>query len=423
MNVRIQSAPRAMRMPARDVPVVEMCDICVIGGSCTGVFAAVRAAQMGAKVVLLEKQNAFGGVAGSGLVNLWHKLESNDGSQQIIGGLTRLVLDRLRAVGAVGPSPYGFTLNTQELKIELDRLVVENGVIPLLHTCYCEPVVDGDRIQAVIIQNKSGCQAVAAKAYVDASGDGDLAKDIGIPFQIRDGLQPPTTCAAIEGLPASISKLLREHCQEFGLKPDNGWSADIPGTAARMYALTHVFETDASDAAQLTAAEIAGRRHIRAIMDVARKYGGEQNRPHLASLPSYIGIRETRTFQADYRLTEADVLTCRRFPDAIANGTYHVDIHNPETGEFMFKEPAGDFYQIPLSAMISSRAPNIVLAGRTISADRAAFGAIRVMVNLNQTGEAAGVAAALAAGEGVSTGTVKSGAVREQLARLGAVVI
>lgn len=418
-----QSSQETAHLPARDVPVVETCDVCVIGGSCTGVFAAVRAAETGAKVVLIEKQNAFGGVAGSGLVNLWHKLESNDGSRQIIGGLTSLILDRLRRIGAVAPNPYGVSLNTQELKIELDRLVVENGVIPFLHSCYCEPVMTGDRVDAIIIQNKKGLQAIRAKTFVDASGDGDLAKDIGIPFQIRNGLQPPTTCAAIEGLPASISQLLREHRDEFGLKPDNGWSADIPGTKARMYALTHVYETLASDATQLTAAEIEGRRHIRTIMDIARKYGGEQSTPHLAALPSCIGIRETRSFQADYVLTGEDVLTCRQFSDAIANGTYHIDVHNPETGEFMFKEPEGDFYQIPLSTMISSRAPNTVLAGRTISTDRSAFGAVRVMVNLNQTGEAAGVTAALAAARAVRVNEVKSENVRQRLAELGAMVI
>lgn len=179
------STLKSVHFPARDVSVIETCDVCVIGGSCTGVFAAVRAAEMGAKVVLVEKQNTFGGVATSGLVNLWHKLESNDGSRQIIAGLTGLILDRLKRIGAAGPSPYGFTLNSQELKIELDRLVVDTGVIP---------------------------------------------------------------------------------------------------------------------------AEIEGRRHIRAIMDIARKYGGEQKTPHLAALPSYIGIRETRSFTADYVLTKVGAM-------------------------------------------------------------------------------------------------------------------
>lgn len=78
----------------RNVPVVQDCDVCVLGGSCTGVFAAVRAAQMGAKVALVEKQNAFGGVATAALVNIWHKLISNKGKEQIIGSRDLLQMRR-----------------------------------------------------------------------------------------------------------------------------------------------------------------------------------------------------------------------------------------------------------------------------------------------------------------------------------------
>lgn len=417
---RIEEKPRS-------VPVVQDCDVCVLGGSCTGVFAAVRAAQTGARVAIVEKQNAFGGVATSSLVNIWHKLYSNDGKQQIIGGLTHQVIERLKRIHAVtshGDGKSHFTLNTEELKIELDRLVVENGIRPYLHTFYAASQIDGDRITAVFIENKNGRQAIRARVFVDATGDGDLAKDAGIPFEIRSGLQPPTTCAKISGLPDTILKLIEQHREEFGLARDHGWGSLVPGSGGvRMCAYTHVFNTDASDANQLTAAEIEGRRQIRAYMDIARKYGGSDNEPCLVDLPSYIGVRETRSFTADYTLTEADVLSCRRFPDAIANGTYHIDVHNPTTGKFEFKEPRGDFYQIPLSTMVTHRAPNIVLAGRMISTDRGAFGGVRVMVNLNQVGEAAGVAASLAASRAEPVFRVDAESVRKGLADLGAIVL
>jgi len=104
-----------IREAPRSVPVVQDCDVCVLGGSCTGVFAAVRAAQMGAKVALVEKQNCFGGVACSGLVNVWHKLYSNDRETQIIAGLTQEMIKRLDKIGAVtirGGGKGGFDLNT-----------------------------------------------------------------------------------------------------------------------------------------------------------------------------------------------------------------------------------------------------------------------------------------------------------------------
>ncbi len=408
----------------RSTPVIQTCDVCVLGGSCTGVFAAVRAAQLGATVALVEKQNTFGGVATAGLVNIWHKLVSNSGKKQIIGGLTRRMIENLEQIGAAGRRGKSYTLNTEELKVELDRLVVEHTITPYLHTFYAAPLMDGDRVRAVFVENKNGRGAIRATVFVDATGDGDLARDAGLPFEIRDGLQPPTTCAKIAGLPRRMLSLIDKHREEFGLAKDHGWGAPVPGSpGADMCAYTHVFDTVATDAGRLTAAEIEGRRQIRAYMNIARKYGGSRSTPCLLDLAATIGIRETRSFAAQYRLTEKDVLQCRRFPDAIANGTYPIDVHDPKSGRFKFRRPQGDFYQIPLSTMVSDKTPNIVLAGRAISTDRGAFGGIRVMVNLNQTGEAAGVTASLAASGGKTVRDVPADAVREQLAKRGAVII
>jgi hypothetical protein len=337
------------------------------------------------------------------------------------------MIENLEQIGAAAKRGSGYILNTEELKIELDRLVLEHEITPYLHTFYASPQMEGDRATAVFIENKNGRQAIRAKVFVDATGDGDLAKHAGLPFEIRDGLQPPTTCAKISGLPRSAGGMLRlidQHREEFDLAPDHGWGAPVPGSPrVDMCAYRHVFNTIASDANQLTAAEIEGRRQIRAYMDIARKYGDDDSAPCLLDLGSTIGIRETRSFEANYRLTEEDVLRCRRFADAIANGTYPIDVHDPKTGRFKFKRPEGDFYQIPLATMVSDKAPNIVLAGRSISTDRGAFGGIRVMVNLNQTGEAAGVAAALAASRAEAVSGVAADSVRQHLAKLGAVIV
>jgi len=407
----------------RSVPVVQDCDVCVLGGSCTGVFAAVRAAQMGAKVAIVEKQNAFGGVATAGLVNVWHKLVGNKTKEQIIGGLTEQIIENLRKIGAAHGNS-GYRLNTEELKIELDRLVLEHEITPYLHTFYAAPHIEEGRVKAIFIENKNGRQAIRAGIFVDATGDGDLAMHAGLPFEIRDGVQPPTTCAKISGLPKDALKLIAQHREEFDLAVDHGWGTFVPSSpGVDMCAYRHVFDTIASDASQLTAAEIDGRRQVRAYMDIARKYGGESNAPCLLDLGATIGIRETRSFKANYILTETDVLECKRFPDAIANGTYPIDVHDAETGQFKFKRPKGDFYQIPLSTLVSNKAPNIVLAGRLISTDRGAFGGVRVMVNLNQTGEAAGVTAALAASRLEAVSTIDPALVRKNLAQLGAVIV
>lgn len=434
----------------RNIPIVGEFDVCVLGGSCTGVFAAVRAARLGMRVALVEKQNAFGGVATSGLVCVWHSFLDTEFKRQIIGGLSHEVVERLRkreAVDQFSSSPdTAYRFNSEELKIELDELVRENGITPFLHTLFCAPHCEDGRIRAVIIENKDGRSAISAKVFIDATGDGDLAAAVGLPFTIDAHLQPPTTCAKISGLgDLDLNRLLREHREEYGIPKDSGWQCDIPGgSGARMYANTHVFGCDASKAGELTAGEMEGRRLIRALMDMARKYEGKK--PCLLALPSYIGIRETRRFQTEHVLTEDEVLHGNPFADAIANGSYRVDVHNTSGGGFVFKYLDGStlnvgsegcekgrwrpetpsnptFYQVPYSCLYMRRSPNLLLAGRMIGTDRGAFGAVRVMVNLNQTGEAAGVAAALAVEGGVNVDMVDPRVLRAKLSAGGSVII
>jgi len=440
--------------PGREIPVIEEADICVIGGSCTGVFAAVRAARLGARVVLVEKQNAFGGVATSGLVNLWHSVRDTEERQRIIAGLSQEVVDRLARRDAVDfrESPHAyFVLNTEELKIELDELVTESGVVPMLHAFYASPLMTDGTISAVLVETKSGRVAIRARLFVDASGDGDLACHCGVPFQCSPSMQPPTMCAKVKGMtpPAvSLHELFRRHREEYGLREDRGWSGTIPGCEdMRLLVQTHVFGADVSDARQLTAAEIEGRRHVRALMDMVRKYGPDDGAaPVLVALASYIGARESRRFEAEYALTVEDLLSGRRFPDAIANGTYPVDVHDSEKGGFVFRHLDGTerrcscngvetgrwrdpvpedptFYQIPFRTMVTRQVPNLIMAGRTIAADAGAFGAIRVMINLNQTGEAAGAAAALCADANCTPTDLDPAALRRALADGGSVIV
>lgn len=440
------------REPAKDVPIWREVDVCVLGGSCTGAFAAIRAARRGLKVALVEKQNRFGGVATCGLVCIWHNDLDDNYEERIIAGLSLEAVDRLQKRDAVlvrerNPNSR-YVLNTEELTIELDELVREAGVEPFLHTMYCGAGVDEEgKIDAVLLQNKDGHGAIRAGVFIDATGDGDLAKDCEAPFSVRTDLQPPTTCAKIAGLEGiDMRAFYNEHRDEFDVPKDAGWNCTIPnGGAARLYAETHVFGANVADAGQLTRAEMEGRRHIRAMMDMVRTHMPERREELcLYDLCSSIGTRETRRFQAEHRLTETELLRGHRFDDAIANGTYRVDIHYPEGGGHIFRyldgrevsirhdertwsrwrEEGADtapFYQIPYRTMVRRDCPNLIMAGRMIDADPGAYGAIRVMITMNQTGEAAGEAAALAL-DGTPTWRVDPARLRERLADGGSII-
>ncbi|MFA4943888.1 MAG: FAD-dependent oxidoreductase [Lentisphaeria bacterium] len=441
--------------PARDVPVIHDCDLCVLGGSCTGVFAAVRAARLGATVAIVERLNAFGGTATHGLVNIWHSIHDTAGDRPIIGGLSVEVVKRLERRGAVAlharnPNRW-CEFNSEELKLELDELVVEHDIRPFLHTSYCAPVAGADgRVEAVLVENKDGRGAIRARQFIDATGDGDLMAHLGQPYTIGTQLQPPTVCARLrnfwrEGL--DFQALHRQHRQEFGLEPDAGWSGPVPGLPdTQLFAETHVFGANCATADGLTRAEIEGRRQLRACMDMLRKHAPGQKPLALEAIASAIGIRETRRFAAEYTVTEEDLLWGRPFADTVAQGSYRIDLHNPTGGGFVFKyldgtmvshDAAGTatgrwrgavaqdptWYNIPYRVMVSRRLPNAIMAGRMVAADRGAYGALRVMINLNQLGEAAGVAAVLANRHGIPVATVAPAELRQTLGAGGSILL
>ncbi|MBM4038488.1 MAG: FAD-dependent oxidoreductase [Planctomycetes bacterium] len=425
-----------IREAPRETPVVADVDVCVVGGSCTGVFAAVAAARLGAKVALIEANGFFGGVATASLVSVWHSTKDIKGEQQVIGGLTTEVVDRLAkrdAVRFAGTASQYFVLNTEELKIELDLLVAEAKVRPFLHTLFVTPAAENGRLAAAIIEDKTGRRAIRAKQFVDATGDADLVARLGLPVYKRDDVQPPTTCVILRGLRAigNQHKGFNVHSAIFdpkypqALKKGFAWGSAVPGgNDEYMLAGTRMFGANCADADELTQAELEGRRQVRAICDILREnfMGGKGN--PLLTLPAKIGIRETRHARCLHTLTQDELLSGQRFPDAIGYGTYPVDIHSARGAGVTFRRlEKAPYYQIPYSSLVPKGATNLLVAGRCLDADEGAFGAVRVMVNCNQTGQAAGVAAWLALDSARPVAEIDAAKLREALAKQGAIVL
>jgi hypothetical protein len=454
------AAPGTITEPARQTPVVAECDLCVIGGSATGVFAAVAAARLGASVVLVENLGLLGGVATASLVNIWHSVYDTRHERQIIGGLSTELIDRLRRRDAVNvhenrPSQY-FVFNPAEMTIELDELVREAKVELRLHTRFVAPIVAAGRVVAAVIEDKDGRRAIRAQMFLDATGDGDLVARIPLATRRDAMMQPPTTCAIVFGLDTiarqnkgfNLAKTVTDPQYPNALKNGFLWSAEVPGLpGARMIAGTRVHGADCSRAADLTRAELEGRRQIRAICDIVREHVPGGKALGLATLPARIGLRESRHAVCLHTLTEQEVLTGHRFPDAIANGTYPVDVHHSDKPGVTFRyldgteryavpgkkvverrwRPAAaedpTFYQIPYRSLVPRGSTNVLVAGRLLDADRGAFGATRVMINCNQMGQAAGTAAVLALRKGCGVAEVAPDELRRVLTEQGAKVI
>ncbi|HOM81950.1 MAG TPA: FAD-dependent oxidoreductase [Armatimonadota bacterium] len=435
----------SVMVPAEKVPVLCEVDLLVCGGGPAGVCAAVAAARAGARVLLVERHGFFGGMTTAGGVTIWHSLYSTDGETQVIGGLVQELVERLERRGAARNSRSDgrgyFVVDTEYAKLVFDELVRDAGVVPLLHAWAAGVVMDGPRVAAVLMQSKSGRQAVRARVVVDATGDGDVAALAGAPFEKGDAqglMQPPGLCFRIGGVD-------RRRANEEGFKTGavmralnrpmdyNGqeypcflWTTEsLFRDDELLVAGARVTEVDATDVWSFTRAEMEGRQQMEWVLKRLREEVPGFEKAYLAGLPAQIGIRETRRILGEHLLQEQELLEGVRFPDAIAQGTYPVDIHNPRGRGIVFKHLDGRWrevlpdgsrregtwtpdgqvqktpcYQVPYGVLVPRKVENLLVAGRCISATHEAHGAIRVMVNCMQFGQAAGAAAALCVREG-----------------------
>ncbi len=427
----------------KQVPVIYEADVCVVGGSCTGVFAAIRAARLGAKVVIVECQNSFGGVAANGLVTVWHSFFDTDDKEQIIAGLTEEAMERLDKNDCFIDETLAHVFNPTELKCTLDEMLNEAGVKIYLHTYYAGVSCQGDTVDAVFVENKDGRGAIKAKFFIDATGDGDICRDLGIERYVNPRMQPPSYVFLMQGneeyacrdidLKGSdpITHLMNKHAEEFNIERDWGWATDLPGLVnIKMRANTHVFDVNCGKADDLTRAEIVGRDKMRKITRLLRKYGDPAEKYSVVNDCSYIGVRDTFHYRTAYQANYISLLLGEPCDDCILRGTYEVDSHHSDEGITFLRFdgtsvtedtygnitigswrrdmgidpdlPVPKFYQLPFKTLVTEKHRNIIAAGRMINADPSAFGALRVMVNLNQIGEAAGVAAYLAVSQNKS---------------------
>ncbi len=405
-------------------------DLCVIGGSCTGVFAAVRAARLGLSVALVEQNVLLGGVATLALVNEWHSLHDFTG-RPIIGGMTAEVLQQLQRRGMVAECEREGrgtcrTFNSAELALDLDRLVVDHRIRIFLKASCVGAIREGRKVTTAIIEDKSGRRAIAARFFIDASGDGELLRQAGFGAWKNETLQPVNYQMIAAGLGRIVEQTGRDiweqvkhRARDFGYPEANAvpWINRYPAPAD----LRNVYGPrlngwDASDADQLTSAALEGRRCLRALLDMVR----EELRAEVSavSLAQALGVRETRHARCLHRIRAGELMAGYVFPDSIAQGRYPVDVHSASgtvlrflDGREQFIAPDGRMvwrrwreeipenppcYHLPYRSLVPEDAENLLVAGRLIDADQEAYGGIRVMVNMNQTGEAAGTAAYLA---------------------------
>jgi glycine/D-amino acid oxidase-like deaminating enzyme len=414
-------------------------DLVVAGGGPAGVAAGVAAARMGADVVLIERYGFLGGMATAGFV--FPFMSHYAGGRPVIAGIWEEMLARLQRY------PYGYKASThlgmrhfcfdvEALKqIWLD-MCLEAGAKLQLHTFIADALVDGDRVVGLVTHSKSGREEVRAKLVIDATGDGDVAARAGAPYEIgraEDGLVMPMSLhfrlgnVDMRRMPTreEINALYNRDKQAGRLTNprENVLWFDTPHPDQVHFNTTRLLKFLGTDRDDLTAAEIEGRRQVKEMVDWLTATVPGFERAFLLMTGTQVGVRETRRIIGEHVVTEAELLSRVRYPDAIALSAYPVDIHNPAgTGTVMKHLPWGEYYAIPYRALLPLKVDGLLVAGRPISTTHEAHSATRIQAVSAATGQAAGTAAVLALEADVSPRQVDTDLLRDLLRREGALV-
>lgn len=447
------------------LPVVYTPEVLVCGAGPAGIGAAIAAARSGAQTMLIERYGFPGGNLTTAMVNPFFTFHDENGNQ-VIRGIAEEFVNRLKQQGASLGHVTDLTFDNASMtpfdaeraKIILIDMLEEAGVELLFHTWVVDAnVVDGV-VESVIIENKSGRQAVRPKYIVDCTGDADVASFSGVPFakgKEDDGsMQPATLYFRVGGV--DVNQLRNWMKKNRYLLKDSPTDEEIdnqkliaflgmnqlvqeakdsgtlhPEVAPRilMYELpiqgmfcintTRIQNIDGTKASEMTRAEIALRKQVIEVQGFLQKQVGGFENSYIVDSGIQVGIRETRRIAGDYVLNEHEVLNNTSFYDGIACGTFAIDIHPPHGKKQIFTGSGKSVYEIPYRCLIPKSITNLLVAGRPISATHIAHGSIRVMATCMAMGQAAGVAVAIASRNNCNTREIDIKQLRKELMKQG----
>lgn len=409
--------------PCREIPVIARPDVLVLGAGPAGIGAAVWAARRGAETMLVEQAGEVGGISTIGLMSHW--------TGRTEGGFYEEVLDR-SADRNDASSDYGFNgsarqlINPERLKTVYLEMLEEAGVRLRLYTFASDVIMEGNALKGVILESKSGREAVFAKVIVDCTGDGDIAAKSGAAYykgREEDGaMQPASIMFKVGGVdysraifPGGFEDEIQvpageiQHLGKQELPFPAGhvllYRSTLPGVVTCN--MTNCTGIDGTNTDDLVRATIQCRKQLDPILRFLCQYAPGYENCYLLETADLIGIRETRHFKGVETITAEDIQNARVFEDwAVTKALFNFDVHNM-TGNGLdatgsqkeFRQTRG--YTIPYGCFVPESVDGLLLAGRNISGTHMAHANFRVMPICINMGQSVGIAAALAALHGI----------------------
>ena len=439
-----------------EIPIIAECDVLVVGGGPGGLGAAVMAARSGANVILVERFGMLGGMASMGEVHPFMpnhfdikkiKAESDWNHNDEMCMDRPVYLEWARAIASYLPK----TLRAQALadteacghlarsiakdaaSLAAEDLCLKAGVKLIYHhTLVQAPVRDG-KIECAVFNSKSGFVAIKAKAYVDSTGDGDLAALSGCEFAIggpTGNCQPMTLCFKLSHVDRArladwkTIQALYKKAKEDGVLScprEDVLYFDTSDPDVIHFNTTRVIGKSGVDGIALSEAAIEGRRQFRQYLEWLRSSVPGFEEAQIYSIAHHIGIRETRRVKGLVYLERDSFIKRHKFVDGIARCNYPIDIHSATgAGTELVHMPHNEYYEIPYGCLVPKAVSNLLIGSRCISLDHAVHSSMRIMPMVCSVGQAAGLAAALSAQRGVAPAKIDGVEVREKLKAQGA---
>lgn len=452
----------------KQIPITEPYDAVVCGGGPAGFAAALAARREGLKVLLVEAQAQLGGNATSGLVSHWLGGRTQEG-QWVVGGIFRTLVEEATQRGyAKMPQMtkgrvyqphawlpwfiHGIPFDPFGMTLYLDEKALAANLPFLLETRVIDTQVQQGKITHVVLQNKSGLQAVPAKVVIDATGDADVAALSGCDVQVgreEDGLMTPASLtfhlynvdhqALGDFIETHKTPKFQEKIRELRQAGEWPFPYDIFITVQLVQPDVLMANTmrlpgiNGIDGESRTKGLVQGRQEAFALLKIFRKHFPGFQKAEMKTVAPTLGVRETRRITWNFQLRVEHLREEKQFADTIGFSMYGWDLPDPKkpsvqplvdesTGKYINKTKKALSTPIPYGVMVPRPVTNLLCPGRAISVERDVLGPLRVSAPCMAMGEACGVAAAQMVSQNLPAGSVPAARLKARLRELGAIV-
>jgi len=419
-------------------------DVIVVGGGTSGVLAAIAAARTGAKTALVEMKGYTGGVVTEGgttlhsFFNLWKAFPGVE-QRQLIKGIPQEIIDRLAKVGGTAGhcemvQNYGYdsvctSVDTEMYKMVTMEMLQEAGVYLALNTTMCSVVKQRSRITGVIIESHGGREILHAKAFIDASGYGDMCAQAGAKwsdlndhavcnsmgianvdmeryysFLVERDAVHDLAFGSYDGYQNQIVRLgsrLQVFPEDFVKEfEQTGVDISMTTTVRKNYIMfvkcNYKLPTSPLSRDDVTKAEITIRQNMNRALELCRKHIPGFERAFIARTAPSLAIRRGRCIECDYDLSNDEIVNATHFKDEVFVYGFHdlaprVQIKN------------GGSYGYPYRASCVKGIDNLFAIGMMVTSEHAAHMSTRNTVSCMAMGQSFGTAAAMCAARNIGT--------------------